>query len=152
MGDCNLGYLEGIRSPSLRVHVYKGPSMRSFEVTRCPIEATVCEGVLQGNSVFSIKDRWVWGASVIRGDDGLYHMLYATWESGEESGVFQNSWVLHSKIGYAVSRYAHKNFEDQGIVLQGRALDGDPSAWDAQTVHNPHIRMFNGRYYLYYTG
>ena len=27
---------------------------------------------------------------------------------------------------------------------------GDSTAWDAQTVHNPLIKYFNGKYYLYY--
>jgi hypothetical protein len=31
-------------------------------------------------------------------------------------------------------------------------LHGDSSAWDAQSVHNPHIKEFNQKYYLYYTG
>ena len=26
----------------------------------------------------------------------------------------------------------------------------DNCSWDAQSVHNPHIKRYNGKYYLYY--
>jgi hypothetical protein len=79
-------------------------------------------------------------------------MLYGTWECGDTIPVFSNAWVLHSKIAYAVSDYPDRDFKIQKIVLQGRALDGYPTAWDAQMVSNPHLKKFNGKYYLYYIG
>ena len=63
-----------------------------------------------------------------------------------------DAWVLHSKIAYAVSDSPDRDFQIQKIVLQGRALDGDSIAWDAQMVSNPHLKKFNGKYYLYYIG
>jgi hypothetical protein len=60
--------------------------------------------------------------------------------------------VLYSKIAYAVSDYPDRDFEFQKIVLKGRASEGDSAAWDAQMVHNPHIKEFKGKYYLYYGG
>jgi len=36
--------------------------------------------------------------------------------------------------------------------LTGSALEGDSTAWDAQMVHNPHLKRFNNKYYLYYIG
>jgi hypothetical protein len=79
-------------------------------------------------------------------------MLYSTWECGDSIAKFADSWILHSKIAYAVSDYPDKNFEFQKVVLQGRLYEGDSSAWDAQMVHNPHLKKFNGKYYLYYIG
>lgn len=40
----------------------------------------------------------------------------------------------------------------QKIILRGRRHEGDTIAWDAQMVHNPHIRRFEDKYYIYYTG
>ncbi len=123
-----------------------------LEVTALPIDAQISGNILQGPSVLNDPGRFVWGASVVKGYDGKYHMLYSTWECGDSLPAFGNSWVLLSKIAYAVSDYPDRNFKFQKIVLRGRALDGDSSAWDAQMVHNPHIKKFNGKYYLYYIG
>lgn len=123
-----------------------------LKVKALPIKAKISGDILTGPSVLNDADRFVWGASVVKGSDGKYHMLYATWECGDSIPSFTNSWVLHSKIAYAVSDYPDKHFKFQKIVLQGRALDGDSSAWDAQMVHNPHLKQFRGKYYLYYGG
>jgi hypothetical protein len=123
-----------------------------IEVTALPIHAEVEGDILKGPSVLNDPDRFVWGGSVIRGDDGKYHMLYSTWECGKDVPKFSDSWLLHSKIAYAVSDYPDRDFTFQKVVLRGSALGGDADAWDAQTVHNPHIKRFNGIYYLYYTG
>jgi predicted GH43/DUF377 family glycosyl hydrolase len=95
---------------------------------------------------------FVWGATVIKGDDNKYHMLYSTWESGEGYPKFSDAWILHSKIAYAISDEPDRNFKFQKIVLKGSIFDDDSTAWDAVSVHNPHIKRFNSKYYLYYTG
>lgn len=122
----------------------------SLAVLPAPVQAKIEGNVLAGPSVLNDPDRFVWGASVIKGEDGRYHMLYSTWECGDSFPKFSDSWVLHSKIAYAVSEYPDKNYHFQKIVLKGRALEGDSTAWDAQMVHNPHIKRFNNKYYLYY--
>jgi hypothetical protein len=124
----------------------------SLRVKDLAIDAQVVGDILSGPSALNDPDRFVWGGSVVRGDDGKYHMLYGTWECGDTLPVFSNAWVLHSKIGYAVSDYPDRDFNIQKIVLQGRALSGDTIAWDAQMVSNPHLKKFNGKYYLYYIG
>ncbi len=124
----------------------------ALQVKALPIDARVDGSILSGPSILNDPDRFVWGGSVVRGDHGKYHMLYGTWECGDTIPVFSNAWVLYSKIAYAVSDYPDRDFKIQKIVLQGRALDGDPTAWDAQMVSNPHLKKFNGKYYLYYIG
>ncbi|MEN8193381.1 MAG: glycoside hydrolase family protein [Bacteroidota bacterium] len=103
-------------------------------------------------NTLQMDNYFVWGGSVVKGDDGKYHMLFSLWDSGEERAPFQDGWLLSSKIAYAVSDYTDKEFKFQKIVLRGRLFDGDSTAWDAQSVHNPHIKRFNEKYYLYYTG
>ena len=123
---------------------------KTFKFKAGPIDARVEGEVLSGPSVLRDPDRFVWGGSVIKGEDGRYHMLYNTWECGDTIPQFTDSWVLHSKIAYAVSDYPDREFRFQKIVLRGRALEGDTAAWDAQMVSNPHLKRFNDKYYLYY--
>ena len=97
-------------------------------------------------------EKFIWGASVLKGDDGKYHMLYATWNTGPDHTNFSNAWVLYSEIAYAVSDYSDRDFKPVATILRGRAYEGDSLAWDAQAVHNPHLKKFNDKYYLYYIG
>jgi hypothetical protein len=126
--------------------------IKTLQVEALPINAQVAGNILYGPSVLNDPDRFVWGGSVIRGDEGKYHMLYSTWECGDTFPAYSNAWVLYSKIAYAVSDYPGRDFKIQKVVLKGRALDGDTTAWDAQMVSNPHLKRFNGKYYLYYIG
>jgi len=125
---------------------------QELTVRASPIDAKLEGQILSGPSVLNDPNRFVWGASVIKGKDDRYHMLYSTWECGDSLPQFSDTWVLYSKIAYAVSDYPDRDFEFQKIVLKGRSSDGDSAAWDAQMVHNPHIKEFNGKYYLYYGG
>jgi len=108
--------------------------------------------IISSPNSLQLEDYFVWGGSVIKGEDNKYHMLFSLWECGEEWAPFQNGWLLNSKIAYSVSNYPNKDFEFQRIVLHGRNFEGDSTAWDAQSVHNPHIKKFNDKYYLYFTG
>lgn len=125
---------------------------KELKIKALPIDAEISGPVLRGPSVLNDSNHFIWGASVVHGSDGKYHMLYSTWEAGDTLQKFTDAWVLHSKIAYAVSDYPDKHFKFQKIVLKGRALEGDSMAWDAQMVHNPHLKQFNGKYYLYYIG
>lgn len=125
---------------------------KAIAVKALPINGKIEGDVITGPSTLNDPDRFIWGASVVKGDDNKYHMLYSTWECGDSLPSFSDSWVLNSKIAYAVSDYPDHDFKIRKIVLQGRALDGDSTAWDAQMVHNPHLKHFNGKYYLYYVG
>jgi hypothetical protein len=107
---------------------------------------------IQSQNTLQHADYFVWGGSVIKGEDSKYHMLFSLWECGEEHAPFQAGWLLSSKIAYAVSDHPDWGFEFQKIVLKGRQHEGDPTAWDSQSVHNPHIKRFDNKYFLYYTG
>ena len=124
----------------------------NLKISPEPIQARLEGNSLLGPSVLNDPGRFVWGASVIKGDDGMYHMLYSTWNCGDSLPQFSDSWVLHPEIAYAVSEHPDRDFRFQQIVLRGRAQEGDTAAWDAQMVHNPHIKRFNNRYFLYYGG
>ena len=104
---------------------------------------------VSGSSVFQIPNTFVWGGSPIKIDD-KYYLFFATWESGPDIPKFSESWLTNSKIGLAVSDTPNGNFQSLGIIVKGRNAEGDSTAWDAQSAHNPLIKFFNGKYYLYY--
>lgn len=116
------------------------------------VDAEIHGDILKGPSALNDPDRFVWGSSVLKGTDGKYHMVYNTWKCGDSLPPFSDSWVLHSELAYAVSDFPDKNFRFVKIVLKAARFDGLPNNWDAQMVTNPHLKEFNGKYYLYYVG
>lgn len=106
--------------------------------------------VLEGPAVFASDDHFVWGASPIKTDDGNYYLVYAAFEAGEVP--FTTAWVTGSQLGLAVSDRPDGNFRQLGIFYNKDGYREDNSRWDAQSVHNPHLRRFGDKYYLYYIG
>ncbi|MEX0273612.1 MAG: glycoside hydrolase family protein [Flavobacteriaceae bacterium] len=105
--------------------------------------------MLKGPSILGIKNKFVWGGSVVKGDDDKYHMFFSFWDCGPDSIPFTSSWVLRSRIGYAVSNRPDRDFKVAPLVLGPSMSTGN---WNGQSVHNPHIKKFNDTYYLYFTG
>ena len=116
------------------------------------MEVTQVDGKSQvsGSSVFQVPDHFVWGGTVEKGKDGKFYMIY----TGIETGVypFNDAWVLGSKFGLAVSDRPDGGFRHLGFFLNTDGFEPDSSSWDAQVVHNPHVRRFGDKYYLYYIG
>ena len=141
---------------SIFVFSSQGYSQDNFGISLKPVDANMDTinkiPMLTGPSVLMNKNKLIWGGSVIKGDDGMYHMFFSTWNSEPGNLTFGNSWVLNSEIGYAVSKYPDREFKIRKIILRGRNYDGDSTAWDSQMVHNPHIKKFKNKYYLYYIG
>lgn len=112
---------------------------------------------LSQDNILTDKDTWTWGGSVIKGEDGKYHMLYARWPEGlvgrskedQEKGRLKgfSGWLKYSEIAHAVSDKPNGPFKYTKTVLTGSGKEG---AWDQWNAHNPHIKKFNGKYYLYY--
>ncbi len=94
------------------------------------------------DNIFKTAGYYNWGASIIRGKDGKYHLFYARWKK-EYSFT---GWLLFSEVAHAISDTPAGPWKYKETVLQGRG----PGHWDAYTCHNPKIKYFNGKYYLYY--
>ncbi len=94
------------------------------------------------------KEWFIWGASVLKGEDGKYHMAYCRWP---KSINFYTSWVVDAEICYAVANEPTGPFKHVGTILRGRKHDGKPRAWDGASVYNPHLKKFGDKVYLYYT-
>ena len=103
-------------------------------------------------AVLRDDEHHVWGASAIRGNAGRYHLFYVRIDAGPGARRFGDEWLFSSEIAHAVSEWPDRGFAFDAVVLRGRAADGRPDAWDAQSVHNPHARRFDGRTYLYHIG
>ncbi len=99
---------------------------------------------LGDENVFRDPDYFNWGASILRGEDGTYHLFYARWPRAYGF----TGWLTHSEVAHAVSDDPAGPYTYLGTVLQGRRGE----YWDAITAHNPKIKYFEGKYYLYYIG
>lgn len=104
-----------------------------------------------GFSAFSLKNRFIWCGSAIQAEeDGKYYLFYSAMKSGPKYPRFIDAWLLGSMIGVAVSYSPYGGYKDIGIVYNKDGYRPDSCSWDAQSVHNPHIKRYNGKYYLYY--
>jgi hypothetical protein len=85
----------------------------------------------------------IWGASIVKGEDNLYHMYYSRWK--KELGW---AWVTHSEIAHATSTSPFGPFTHKDVALGIR----DAAFWDGLCTHNPTVHKFGNKYYLYYMG
>jgi|GEM_PF-677648 len=97
--------------------------------------------VAEGN-IFRDEEYFNWGGSIIKGPQGKYHLFYARWK--RDYSFY--GWLTHSEIAHAVAENPAGPYRYVETVLKGRG----PGHWDAITAHNPKIKIFNGKYYLYY--
>ncbi len=94
------------------------------------------------DNIFKTEGYYNWGGSIIHGDDGLYHLFYSRWK---KEYTF-TGWLLFSEVAHAVSKNPDGPWKYKETVLKGRGI----GHWDAITAHNPKIKKFAGKYYLYY--
>ncbi len=108
------------------------------------------------NNMLLSDSYYIWGSSVVKGKDGKYHMFFSRWAHGKRNldddsmnYIFNGfkGWLKYSEIAYAVSDNLTGPYKIQGTVLKG---NGNPEHWDRFTYHNPQVRCFNGKCYLYY--
>ncbi len=92
---------------------------------------------------FSSDTYTIWGASLVKGPDGLFHLFYSRWKT--DLGW---AWVTDSEIAHAVGKTPFGPFEFRDVALPRRGRE----FWDGLCTHNPTIHKFGGKYYLYYMG
>ncbi len=97
---------------------------------------------LTPDNLFKTEGYYNWCTSIIKGKDGQYHLFYSRWKK-----VYKfTGWLTHSEIAHAVSNTASGPWTYKETALKGRGK----GHWDAITAHNPKIKCFDGKYYLYY--
>ncbi len=94
---------------------------------------------------FRMDGYWVWCGSVIKGDDGKYHMFASRWPKPPGFGPY---WLTNSEIVHAVSEKPAGPYRFSDVSLPPRGAE----FWDGQMTHNPAIRKYKDTYLLYYTG
>jgi len=97
---------------------------------------------ISSDNIFKTEGYFNWGTSIPNGKDGKYHLFYSRWK--KEYSFY--GWLTHSEVAHATSKTPSGPWTYKETVLKGR---GD-KYWDAITAHNPKIKYFEGKYYLYY--
>lgn len=94
---------------------------------------------------FEMGDYWVWGSSVVKGDDGQYHMYASRWP---KYLPFHPGWMIASEIVHAVSETPEGPYQFKDVALGARGTQ----FWDGRSCHNPKIVKYKDTYILYYMG
>lgn len=111
---------------------------------------------VDSSGIFVTDNYYTWCSTVIKGEDGKYHMFYSRWSHGKReldddsmNYIFEGfrGWNKYSEIASAVSDKLEGPYKYVTTVLKG---DHDPNSWQRFTMHNPQIRKFGDYYYLYY--
>lgn len=128
--------------------------MKGFAQDNLNINSLI--GVVDSSDIFAQSNYYLWCSSVIKGEDGKYHMFYSRWPHGKRdldddsmNYIFDGfrGWNKYSEIAYAVSDKINGPYKYVKTILKG---NGDKNKWDRFTMHNPQVRKFGNYYYLYY--
>ncbi|HRO45746.1 alpha-L-fucosidase [Agriterribacter sp.] len=95
------------------------------------------------DNIFKTDGYYHSGSSIIKGNDGKYHLFYSRWKKEYSF----SGWIVFSEIAHAIADRAEGPWEYKETVLQG----GGKEQWDSVMTHNPKIKFFDGKYYLYYS-
>lgn len=87
------------------------------------------------------NDYFNWCSSVIKDDNGTYHLFYSRWP--KELGFY--AWLTHSEIAHATSKSMTGPYKNVETVLTSRKR-----YWDSVTAHNVQVSKFGDKYYMYY--
>jgi hypothetical protein len=97
------------------------------------------------NGGFRMEGYWVWCGSVVKGEDGLFHMFASRWP---KHLPMHPGWLVGSEIVRAVSDIPEGPYVFQEVVLPARGAE----YWDGRSTHNPMIVKHGDTYILYYMG
>ena len=97
------------------------------------------------NGGLQMDGYWVWGSSVIKGDDGKYHMYASRWP---KYLPFHPGWMIASEIVHAVSDTPEGPYAYDAVALGARGAQ----YWDGRSCHNPKVVKYKDDYIIYYMG
>lgn len=80
-----------------------------------------------------------WDGNLFK-ENGRYYLIYSRWKS--KGG----DWLTSSEACIAESNSLEGPYIHKKVILKGRG----PGHWDELNVHNPKLKKFDGKYYLYY--
>lgn len=140
----------------LKVKLAPGGGCAIYLSGELQLDKAIENARISDKNILKHNDYFTWGGSVIKGDDGKYHMFYARWTHGSTNRVDTiidkpflgfRGWLKYSEIAYAVSDNPDGPFEYVKTLIRG---SGDSTRWDYYDAHNPHIKRFGGKIYLYF--
>jgi hypothetical protein len=102
-------------------------------------------GVVPRAGGFRMDGYWVWCGSVIKAEDGKYHMFASRWP---RNVTFHPGWMTDSEVVRAVSDTPLGPYTFKEVVLPARG----PEYWDGRATHNPSIQKHGDTYVLFYMG
>jgi hypothetical protein len=108
-----------------------------------PIFKRIGQAVVGGG--FEMEGYWVWCSSVVKGDDGLYHMFASRWP---KRIPFHPGWMVASEIVHATAKTAEGPYKFSDVTLPARGAQ----YWDGRSTHNPRIVRYKDKYLLFYMG
>jgi hypothetical protein len=94
---------------------------------------------------FQMEGYWIWCNSVVKGDDGLYHMFASRWP---KRLPFHPGWMVASEVVHATSKTVEGPYKFSDVALPARGAQ----YWDGRSTHNPRVVRAGGKYILYYMG
>lgn len=94
------------------------------------------------SNFFKTEGYYNWCPSIIKTEDGVYHLFYSRWK--KEYGF--GGWLTNSEIAHATAASPTGPWKIIGTILTGAGR----GHWDAITAHNPKIEYFDGKFYLFY--
>lgn len=134
-----------------------GPTEEVLQTGRLPASSRAAmEKNVTAPFITADPDWYVWGGSVIRAEDGSYHMFGSRWPKVQKDGNRgMRGWLYVSEIAHYTATKPEGPYKYESTVLKGF---GNPQAdrWDAYNAHNPCVTRMKDpdtgkmRYYLYY--
>lgn len=117
----------------------------TFQVdAQAPLDFQASMQPIPSAAAFRDPGYFVWCGTMVRGDDGKYHLFYSRWKTADGF----ESWVTASEIAHAIGDTPTGPFVFHDVTLPPRG----PQFWDGLVTHNPTVHRFGKKYYLYYTG
>ena len=97
------------------------------------------------DSGLRMEEWWVWCGSIVKDDDGRYHMFASRWP---RYLIFFTGYQVASEIVHAVSDTVTGPYTFRDVVLGDRG----EGYWDGRVTHNPTVIRLKDRYLLFYIG
>ena len=92
---------------------------------------------------FFLKGFWVWDNTVIKGEDGKYHLFSSSYP---DTIPFHPGWMVSSEIVHAIADKPEGPFRYVDKALPNRGAQ----FWDGHSTFNPQIKKYKGKYYMFY--
>jgi arylsulfatase A-like enzyme len=99
---------------------------------------------IRDDNLFRDADWFTWCHSIVRGDDGGYHLFYVRWP--RRFGF--HAWLTHSEIARAVADAPAGPYAHVETVIPARGDHG----WNQLNAHNVKVERFGERWFLYHIG